>query len=76
VRFDGTRIWVSYIDTSSGTDLLRVATIDTVTQTVTSVDVPGWLPVADTGLELVRIGSTVYVALLEADTLSLLRTCY
>lgn len=75
IRFDGTTFWVAWIDQLSLGGGLRVAKV-AQDLTFSTVDLSGWNPVGDGAFELVRANDgRVYLGLLSADSVSLLRTC-
>ena len=73
-RFDGTQFWVAWIDEPPAGDRLRIALVDEALGG-SAVDVPGWVPASDAAYELVRGADAVYLFILGADTLSILKTC-
>ena len=60
-------------DGAAGT--LTFATYDLTTGSLASTSLPGWVPSSDEAFELVREGTTVWLAVLSTDSLSLLALC-
>ena len=72
VAFDGTQFWIAWIDNPAGE--LGIAAVDLDGNLVASAP-PGRTAAGDEAFQLVRSGSSVFLAVLGADGLDFVRLC-
>jgi hypothetical protein len=74
VRYDGSKYRLAWIDTTTGSDQLELGEYPPA-GALTSTPLPGWQPAGDAAFQLVRQNDAVWLVILSATELTVLRLC-